>query len=90
MDEKEFIEISDFCRYYSIETSFIESLEDSGLIRIRRQDEQTMIAFDEMPRVERFIRMHYELEINLPGLETVDYLLQKVEALQEELRRIRG
>lgn len=90
MEEKEFIAVNDFCQYHSIEVSFIQSLEDSGLIEVTTLEETTVIPYDEMPRIEKFIRMHYDLDINIAGLETIDYLLQKIEALQEELRRGRA
>lgn len=88
--EQEMIPLEDFCHYYEIEVSFVQSLEDSGLVDISRVERNTFISFDEMPRVEKFIRMHYDLNINVEGLETIDYLLKKMEALQDELIQLRN
>ena len=88
--EQEMISLEDFCHYYKIEVSFVQSLEDSGLVDISRVERNTFISFDEMPRVEKFIRMHYDLNINVEGLETIDYLLKKMEALQDELIQLRN
>lgn len=90
MNKEELIAIRDFCHYHSIEISFIESLEDSGLIEVARVEEDRFLPYDEMPRVEKFIRMHYDLNINVEGLETIDYLLQKMERLQQEINRLRS
>lgn len=86
--EQDKIDIKEFCRYYSAEISFIHSLHDSGLISIDAEGEHYFISMDEMPRLERFVRMHYELDINLPGLETIDHILEKMELLQYELRQL--
>lgn len=87
MERSELISVNEFCRYYKAEVSFIHALEDSGLIEISRIEETSFIPFDEMPRIEKFMRMHYDLNINLEGLETVEYLLQKIELLQQKLNR---
>jgi hypothetical protein len=89
MNQDEFISVKDFCHYHSIEITFIRSLEDSGLIQVSTIEEHEFIPYDEIPRIEKFIRMHYDLDINVEGLETIDYLLQKVESLQKELNHIR-
>lgn len=90
MSPKELVPVKDYCRYNHIEVSFIQSLEDSGLIEISRVEESDFISYDEMPRVEKFVRMHYDLNINIEGLETIDHLLQKMETLQNELNRLKG
>jgi predicted lipoprotein len=32
------------------------------------------------------VRLHYELDINLEGIETIFHLLDRIEALQQEMR----
>ncbi len=86
--EHDRINIEEFCRYYSAEISFVHSLHESGLIHVDTDDDHYFISIEEMPRVEKFVRMHYDLDINLPGLETIDYLLRKMESLQNELKRL--
>lgn len=90
MERNELISVTEFCRYYQVEVSFIQSLKESGLIEISDIEENAFIPFDEMPRIEKFIRMHYDLNINLEGLETIEYLLQKIQTLQDELGRARS
>ncbi len=86
--EQDRINIEEFCRHYSAEISFVQSLHESGLIHVDMEDEHYFISLEEMPRVEKFVRMHYDLDINLAGLETIDYLLGKMEVLQQELHRL--
>lgn len=88
MEQNEFISVNDFCQYHKIEMTFIQSLEESDLIQISVIGEDEFIPYDEIPRIEKFIRMHYDLDINVAGLETIDYLLRKVEALQSQINHI--
>lgn len=90
MMENEQILLEEFCTYHQVEISFIRELGDSGLIQVSRVEQSTFIPVDEMPKVEKFIRLHYDLHINLEGLETIDHLLHKMEVLQQEVRRLQN
>ncbi len=90
MKKQELITIETFCQYHSIEVSFVRALAESGLIEVTRMGRKTFISFDELPRVEKFMRLHYDLDINVQGLETIDHLLDTVESLQRELLQLRN
>ncbi|MBS1759915.1 MAG: hypothetical protein JST23_07295 [Bacteroidetes bacterium] len=85
---QEMITIVDFCNHYQTEITFIRSLQDSGLIEFVQKDNEQYICFDEMPRIEKFIRLHYDLNINMEGLETIDHLLKKIESLQNKILQL--
>jgi hypothetical protein len=40
---------------------------------------------DYVVHIEKMIRMHHELDINIEGIDTIFNLLKKIETLQEEL-----
>lgn len=90
MDNRDLIDINDFCKYNHVEITFVRSLADSGLVEMAVMEEGAYIPFEEMPRVEKFVRMHYDLDINLEGLETIDHLLNKMEAMQQEIRELKS
>lgn len=90
MENDEMIPAKEFCTYHNIEYSFIHSLEDSGLITVSSHEESIFIPVAEMPKLEKFIRLHYDLDINLEGLETIQYLLDKIEFLQKKLKCIQN
>lgn len=75
---------------YNIEYSFIHALEEAGLIELVSREEKMYLHFNQLQDLERFIRLHYELEINLEGLEAVSHLLQRVKDLQQEITLLRG
>lgn len=85
MDNENLIPAKDLCMYHNIEYSFIHDLEDSGLISVTSVQKEIYIPEEEMQKVERFIRLHYDLDINVEGLETISYLLERMEKLQREI-----
>jgi hypothetical protein len=90
MENDELIPAEEFCVYHNIEYSFISSLEDSGLIRVTSMEQSTFIPSDELEKLEKFVRMHYDLDINIEGIETINHLLEKIDALQKEISRLRN
>ena len=90
MEQDELIPVNDFCMYHNIEYSFINSLENSGLISVTSVQQSAFIPLDEMSKLEKFVRLHYDLDINLEGIETINYLLEKIEAMQEEILKLKN
>jgi len=85
MQTKYLIAVADFCASHNIESSFISSLQQTGLIEITTIEESGFIDADQLLELERYVRFYYELDINLEGIETVSYLLHKINGLQSEM-----
>jgi hypothetical protein len=88
MNNEHLIVASEFCAGHQIEVSFIESLAQHGLINIETIGEQLAIPDAQLPSLEKMVRLHYELDINLEGIETIFYLLERIEALQQEMFKL--
>lgn len=71
-------------RIYEIEIGFLDSLEESGLLHPMIENNIKYILYDELPQVEQFANWHYDLEVNLPGIEVIHRLLEKIKTLQSE------
>lgn len=85
MGTTEFIRISEFCSSHGIEESFVLLLQEYEIINIELQDEERLLHEGELPKLEKMLRMHQELEINPPGLQAIYHLLTKVNELQEQV-----
>ncbi|WP_027377142.1 chaperone modulator CbpM [Kaistella palustris] len=75
-------------RIYNIEIAFFDSLEESGLLHTENENDIKYLRYEELPAFERFANWHYDLEVNLPGLEVLHHLLEKMEELRAENRRL--
>ncbi len=71
-------------RIYNIEFTFFDSLEEAGLLSIETEDNVKYLMFDELAAFEQLTNWHYDLEVNLAGLEVISHLLNKLEQLRQE------
>ena len=84
------IAVDEFCASHNIEISFISSLHQSGLIEITTIKNSGFIEADQLRQLEKYIRLYYELDINLEGIETIDHLLLHINSMQDEIRSLRN
>ncbi|MCA6067572.1 chaperone modulator CbpM [Chryseobacterium sp. RG1] len=75
-------------KIYNIEITFFDELVDSGLLNIQTENEIRYLMYEDLPSFERFANWHYDLEINLPGLEVIHDMLQKMEYLKRRNREL--
>ena len=73
---------------YQVEETFLNQLESSGLIEIVIEEDNRYIEYDYLQAIEQFIRWHYELEINMEGIEALHHMLQQVQHLQDDVERL--
>lgn len=85
MSNENLILIDQFCLHHDIDMTFITGLHDYGMIEIIVVEEKQYFPQEQLAAVEKMIRLHYELEINLEGIDTIMALLQQIEILQTEL-----
>jgi len=90
METEYLIAVDKFCTSHNIEISFISSLQQSGLIEITTIKESDFIVADQLQQLEKFVRLYYELDINLEGIETINYLLQRIGSMQDEIKTLRN
>ena len=88
MDVTELISIKTFCTHYNVPNTFIDALQEYELIEIVVSDNVNYIKTTQINEVEKMIRLHFELNINLEGLDAVYNLLQRLESLQDEVRTL--
>lgn len=85
MARKTLISTDEFCVHHNIEFSFIRNLCEFGLLETVIVEKTEFISEDQLEKLERMLRLHNELDINLEGIDTIDNLLQKQHDLQKEV-----
>ena len=88
MSEKK-ITYRECLQIYQVEETFLDSLQNSGLIEIVIEEEDKYIDYDYLQDIEQFVRWHYELEINIEGIEALHHMLQQVRELQSDVEQLR-
>ena len=90
MPDKNLVPATVCCEHYKIELSFIHSLEQYGFIKTITVDSDEFIHADELPVIEKFIHLHYELDINMEGIEAINFLLERVQHMQDEIAYLKS
>jgi hypothetical protein len=85
MDNREFITAQTLCTSYNIELSFLDALHTMQLIEIKVVEQSQVVHHDQIGELERIIRLHKELNLNLEGIDVVLNLLEKEQELRNEV-----
>ena len=84
METNNLLSIAQFCNHYKVPVSFLKSLEEVELIEIIFCNEEACIQVFQIAEIEKMIRLHFELNINIEGLDAVNNLLNQIEYLKNE------
>lgn len=84
------IPASEFCSHHNIEVSFIQSLQEYGLIQVTTIEGSGFIEEEQLEDLEKMVRLHYDLQINLEGLDAIHHLLEQMKGLQHEMTSLKN
>lgn len=90
MDNKNYVQLMHLCDLYHTEINFFTQLDDMGLIEIVSMENELYVHQDKLHQVDRIIRIHRELNVNIEGVDVVFNLLEKVDKLQIELEKMQS
>ena len=84
MKDKQLISTKELSSYYSIDSTFIDSLHENGLITVTTIRKKSFVDTAELRELERLVRLHNDLEINIEGIGAIAHLLERMHELREE------
>ena len=90
MERQDLILIRTLCIHYKVEISFFKELDNIGLIEIEILDNDEFIQEERIGDLEKMIRIHQELNVNIEGIDVVFNLLQKEMQLRDEVQELRN
>ena len=90
METTHLISIQQFSKHYNVPVSFIKALYDYELVDITISDSENYLRTNQLNDVEKMMRLHYDLKINLEGIDAICNLLKQVESLQSEITTLRN
>ncbi len=85
MQTENLVSANQFCIHHNVEVSFIYALHQSNLIEIIRVEEEVFLPVHQINQLEKFVRLYYEMDINLEGIEAINTLLLQIDQLQTQL-----
>jgi len=90
MQTEDLMPADEFCVHYNAEFSFVHSLHEYGLIKIITIENNSFIEKSQLHELEKLVRFHYEMDINLEGIEAITHLLQRINEMQSEISKLRN
>jgi len=84
------VTVSKFCINYDIPQQFIDSLSKYDLIELVEKDTSRYIQVDDINRIEKLMRLHYELDVNFEGLDIINNLLNRIDELKQDISRLKN
>src|ERR1043165_745711 len=90
MQTQQFIAVEACCEYYHIDLEFVNSLHEYGLIELNTIENKKVINDEDLQELEKFIHLHYELNINLEGIDAIRHLLGRIRDLQGEILSLKN
>lgn len=85
METTNLVLIEHFCDHHQIDFSFINSLNEFGLIKVVVMDDSKYILQEQLKDIEKMMRLHYELDINMEGIDAISNLLNQINDLKQQL-----
>ena len=87
--QNQLITVEAYCTYHHAEPEFIEALERGGLLTITILDNNRFIDYEQLQRLESYTSWYYDMEINVPGIDAINNLLDKVKQMQQEIETLK-
>jgi hypothetical protein len=88
--QQELIAITQYCSSNHIDITFINTLEEEGLLQVISRDENRFISEEQLPELELYSRWYLDLGINIEGIDTIRHLLQRIKDMQQEIDSLKS
>ncbi len=80
------IKITEFCDSHGIAYSYISTLEEYGFVTV---EQKAFIKNEELPKIEKIVRLNREMQINFEGIDVILNLLDKLDEAAENERKLK-
>lgn len=90
MEDDQLIPANEFCRHHHVEMKFIYSLREYGLIEVISNEGDDYLSVDKLNELEKIIRLHYDLNVNMEGIDVILHLLNQLETVQHEADELKN
>ena len=90
METRDLIPVQIICKHYKVPIAFISTLQEFQLIELTVENNVFFIHKTQLKEVEKMARLHYDLDINIEGIDAIYNLINQVESLQEEIKSLKN
>ncbi|CAM1340846.1 chaperone modulator CbpM [Tenacibaculum aestuarii] len=88
MSNKELISIQKVIVHHNLDEQFIESIESFQLIEIVVKDTDKYVYVEQLPTLEKIIRLYYDLEVNMQGIDVINNMLDRMDMMRKTIQQL--
>lgn len=85
MEREKYILVSHYCQHAHIEDSFVQRLQEYGLVQFEKREDDFFIDEKDITEIERMFRLHHDLGINFEGLDAIKQMLSRLRKMEKEM-----
>ena len=83
--QADLIIINEYCRKTNLEPVFFDLLEENDLITIYIEEGERYFPSSELSELEKYIRLYYDLSINMEGIDVIRNLQSRIQMLEDRI-----
>ncbi|MDE0535237.1 chaperone modulator CbpM [Tenacibaculum sp. L6] len=88
MGNKELISIQKVIVHHNLDEQFIESIESFQLIEFVVKDTDKYVYVEQLPTLEKIIRLYYDLEVNMQGIDVINNMLDRMDMMRKTIQQL--
>ena len=85
MAREKYILVRQYCEHSNIEDTFIDRLQEYGLIIFEEKQNDLFMNENDILEIERMFRLHNDLGINFEGLDVIKQMLKRMNSMEKEM-----
>lgn len=85
MAREKYILVRQYCEHSNIEDTFIDRLQEYGLIIFEEKQNDLFMNEKDILEIERMFRLHNDLGINFEGLDVIKQMLKRMNSMEKEM-----
>ena len=89
MKQENYISVKTFCERHGVGESFVYSMYEYEVLQLEDEEDEGKLHVEDLPLLEKMVRLHNELDINPEGIQAIHHLLGQVESLQQEVASLK-
>ncbi|MDP2542103.1 MerR family transcriptional regulator [Tenacibaculum discolor] len=88
MGNTELISVQKVIVHHNLDEQFIESIESFQLIEFVVKDSNKYLHTEQLPILEKIIRLHYDLEVNMQGIDVINNMLDRMDSMHKTIKQL--
>ncbi|UNY97928.1 chaperone modulator CbpM [Zhouia spongiae] len=90
MESHQLINTETLIIHHGLDKTFIDDLHFYGLIDFVEKDHNRFIYEDQLPVLEQLIRLYYDLEINMQGIDVIKNMIRKMDEMHHTIQLLKN